>query len=120
MAAAAHGIGDDVHVRTWPSPRVISRRPARLIAPSWGRGGVRRPEHTGSLIGSPPLLGQQGKSARVRPGPAQRLRTDRLVARVDSTGGGSGCRRRGESTSPGRNSDGRWGRGTPGAVYTGL
>src|SRR3954451_6661704 len=72
-----------------PSPRVISRRPARLIAPSWGRGDVRRPEHTGSLIGSPPLLGQRGKPARVQPGPAQRLRTDRLVARVDFTGGGA-------------------------------
>src|SRR3954452_6184059 len=89
MAAGAPGIGDDVHVRTWPSPRVISRRPARLIAPSWGRGDVRRPEHTGSLIGSPPLLGQRGKPARVQPGPAQRLRTDRLVARVDFTGGGA-------------------------------
>src|SRR3954471_18687369 len=89
MAAGAHGIGDDVDVRTWPSPRVISRRPARLIAPSWGRGGVRRPERTGSLIGSPPLLGQRGRSARVHPGPAQRLPTDRLVARVDFTGGGA-------------------------------
>src|SRR3954462_2985907 len=89
MAAGAHAIGDDVDVRTWPSPRIISRRPARLIAPSWGRGGVRRPEHPGSLIGSPPLLGQRGRSARVQPGPAQRLRTDRLVARVDFTGGGA-------------------------------
>src|SRR3954451_5413922 len=90
MAAGAHGIGDGVDVRAWPFPRVIYRRPARPIAPWWGRGGVRRPEHTGSLIGSPPSLGQRGRLAHVQPGPAQRLRTDRLVARVDFTGGGSG------------------------------
>src|SRR4051812_10399728 len=63
-----------------------ARAPDRTLG---GRGGVRRPERTGSLIGSPPSLGQRGRLARVQPGPARRLRTDRLVARVDFTGGGA-------------------------------